>query len=284
MLSYRHAFHAGNHADVLKHSVLVAIAKYFHKKQSAYTYIDTHSGAGVYKLSDDLANKTQEYKTGIARLYPNSDLALISPYLEQVRVLNAAQGEEKNLQFYPGSPWFMTELLREQDQAHLFELHPQDHALLEQNMNTGKQLKVHMEDGFSGIKAVLPPQTKRAFIVIDPPYEQANEYKKVVNAIEQGIKRFAVGVFAVWYPLLNRNDKQGMSETMVDELAKTDITKYLDVRLWTSKQTQGMYGSGLFIVNPPYILQDLLNQELPKLLEVLGLDETAGFSVDYVEK
>jgi len=280
MLSYRHGFHAGNHADVLKHFVCVAIAEYLQKKESPYCYIDTHSGAGAYSLHGSLANKTQEYKNGIGRLYKHANMPELATYLDLIGQIN----QDAKLDLYPGSPLFMTTMLREQDQAHLFEMHPQDYATLEKNNQGNSAVKTYKQDGFAGLKALLPPKAKRGFVIIDPPYEQAQEYKNVQQAIEQSLKRFAIGVYAVWYPLINRNDKQGLSEKMVEGLKKLNHTKYLDVRFWVSENTEGMYGSGLFIVNPPYVLEQQLKKVLPFLVETLGLDETAGYSLNYIEK
>jgi len=281
MLSYRHGFHAGNHADVLKHWVCVMTAQYMVKKDKPFYYIDTHSAAGVYSLSDHLAKKTNESKGGIQTLW---DEKLPSVFKEYMAVINQLNPGER-LKLYPGSPWFVRQSLRKNDRAKLFELHPQDFQLLRKNFSEDAIVSMEKKDGFAGLKALLPPPTKRAMVVIDPPYEQAIEYRQVVEAIEQALKRFPTGVYVVWYPLINRNDKQKMSETMARKLKNLKAKSFLDVRFWVSgeNEEEGMYGSGLAIINPPWNLEQQLNEGLPYLVDKMGLTEQAGFSVSYVE-
>jgi len=277
MLSYRHGFHAGNHGDVLKHWVAVLVAEYMGKKDKPFWYVDTHSAAGMYQLGDESSEKTGEYRQGIQRLWETSVPAVMDSYMEIIREVS-----KDALSLYPGSPWFVRQCLREQDKARLFELHPQDFQLLLKNFRGDRQVRMEQADGFKGLKALLPPPTKRAFVMIDPPYEQSKEYQMVVTNMQGALKRFATGVYCVWYPLINRNTKQSMSEQMVNNLKGLDVKSYLDVRFWVSgkDEEQGMYGSGLFIVNPPWNLKDQLEEGLPFLVETLGQTKGAGFSID----
>lgn len=281
MLSYRHGFHAGNHADVLKHWVCVLTASYMAKKDKPFFYIDTHSAAGLYSLNDGIAQKTNESEKGIQALWDVKVPEVLKSYMSVINQLNPGE----KLKLYPGSPWFVRQFLRANDRAKLFELHPQDFQLLRKNFSDDKIVTMEKSDGFSALKALLPPPPKRAMVVIDPPYEQAQEYQLVVNAIEQALKRFANGVYVIWYPLINRNDKQKMSETMVRKLKNLKAKSFLDVRMWVSgsDEEQGMYGSGLTVLNPPWNLEQQLNEGLPFLIEKMGLSNKAGFSVEYLE-
>lgn len=281
MLSYRHGFHAGNHADVLKHWVCVLTAQYMAKKDKPFFYIDTHSGAGVFSLTDHLAKKTNESEGGIQTMWDEKVPTVLKDYMGVINQLNPGE----RLKLYPGSPWFVRQFLRPNDKVRLFELHPQDFQLLRKNFSTDKIVAIEKQDGFAGLKALLPPPTKRAMVVIDPPYEQAKEYHQVVTALESSLKRFPQGVYIIWYPLINRNDKQKMSETMARKLKNLKPKSFLDVRFWVSgdNEEQGMYGSGMVIMNPPWNLEQQLNEGLPFLVEKMGMTENAGFSVEYIE-
>jgi len=281
MLSYRHGFHAGNHADVLKHWACVMMAEYMGEKGKPYWYVDTHSGAGIYSLDSLESKKTEEYKGGIHALWDKNIPDVFTSYIEIIKSLNKSD----NLKLYPGSPWFVAQCLEKGDRARLFELHPQDFKLLNRNFGGERAIKVEQQDGFSGLKAILPPPTKRALVVIDPPYEQAKEYDLVVENISQSLKRFSTGVYVVWYPLINRNAKQNASEKMVAKLKKLGAKSTLEVNFCVSGKDEelGMYGSGLFILNPPWSLEKKLNEGLPFLVESLGKTDKAGFFVEYNE-
>lgn len=281
MLSYRHGFHAGNHGDVLKHWTCVLIAHYMAKKDKPYWYVDTHSAAGVYELTSELSQKTSEYQGGIQSLWQQETPEVFEEYLSIIRELN----EGEALKLYPGSPWFVRQCLREGDKARLFELHPQDFSILLKNFRGDRQVKMDQQDGFQGLKSILPPPPKRGLIVIDPPYEQSKEYTLVVDNLKQAVKRFATGVYVVWYPLINRNNKQTMSESMVDQLKTLPVNSYLDVRLWVSGKDEeaGMYGSGLMILNPPWNLKNQFKEGLPFLVDKLGQTKKAGYSIDFKE-
>ena len=276
MLSYRHAFHAGNHADVLKHYVLSLVLDYFNQKTAPYWMIDTHAGAGIYGLDSTFAKKNGEFEDGIARLFAAESLPKsLADFVALIKSCNA-----NNLHFYPGSPKIAEHFLRAGDKLRLFELHPSDCKLLLENFShKGRQTKIEMQDGFAGIKACLPPPTKRGVVLIDPPYELKSDYSRVVDCLKDSLKRFATGTYLVWYPLLQRSEPT----EMIKQLLALN-TDYLQVEMTVqapSIEGYGMHGSGMLIVNPPYTLPKLLDETLPILTQLLALDETADFSVKY---
>jgi 23S rRNA (adenine2030-N6)-methyltransferase len=278
MLSYRHAFHAGNHADVLKHFVLVQLLEYFNQKDKPYWYIDTHAGAGCYALDQAFARKNAEYEQGIGRILGRKDVpAELKSYLKLVRDLNPNKGK---LHLYPGSPCCAEPLLREDDRMRLFELHPSDSRLLQKTFeNAGNKVMIQELDGFTGINAFLPPPTRRALVLIDPPYEVKTDYRTVLTMMKESLRRFPTGTYVVWFPRLNSM----MARELPEKLKRLPITSWLNVSLDVQKPSEdgyGMYGSGLFIVNPPWNLPATLKKVMPYLVQVLGLDEGAKYELE----
>ncbi|MDP3211394.1 23S rRNA (adenine(2030)-N(6))-methyltransferase RlmJ [Methylotenera sp.] len=277
MLSYRHAFHAGNHADVLKHYVLGLVLAHTKQKDKPFWYIDTHAGAGMYSLQDGYATQNQEFKEGISKLLSAKNLPQsLADYMAQIQSFNT--GSE--LSFYPGSPMVAESFMRADDRMRLFELHPNDYKLLSENFEGfGKQAKVEMQNGFKGLKSCLPPPPRRAVVLIDPPYEDKQDYHYVVDAIKDSLKRFPTGTYIVWYPLLQRPEPA----EMLDELLALNVPDWLHVTLSVESPSEegfGMYGSGLFIINPPWTLPKTLAETMPVLTALLALDETASFTLD----
>jgi 23S rRNA (adenine2030-N6)-methyltransferase len=277
MLSYRHAFHAGNHADVLKHYVLGLVLAHTKQKDKPFWYIDTHAGAGMYSLQDGYASQNQEFKEGISKLLSAKNLSQpLADYVAQIQSFNT--GSE--LSFYPGSPMVAESFMRADDRMRLFELHPNDYKLLSENFEGfGKQAKVEMQNGFKGLKSCLPPPPRRAVVLIDPPYEDKQDYLYVVDAIKDSLKRFPTGTYIVWYPLLQRPEPA----EMLDELLALNLPDWLHVTLSVESPSEegfGMYGSGLFIINPPWTLPKTLAETMPVLTALLALDETASFTLD----
>lgn len=280
MLSYRHAFHAGNHADVLKHFVEVQLLRYLAQKDKPFWYIDTHAGAGCYELDNGYATQNAEYESGIARLWERDDLPVaLADYLALVKSINP-DGEMK---LYPGSPLVAQEVLRDGDKMRLFELHPSDSALLQNNFaGFGSQVLMQTADGFGALKALLPPPPRRALVLIDPPYEDKQDYQRVVTALGEGLKRFASGIYAVWYPQLQRTDAQQLPE----KLKKLPVKSWLNVALTVQAQGEdgfGMHGSGMFILNPPWNLHAVLQEVMPYFVKHLGQDADATFTLEYQE-
>jgi len=289
MLSYRHAFHAGNHADVLKHAVLIQLLRYLGQKDAPIMYIDTHAGAGVYALDTGYAAKSAEYETGIAKLWNRKDLpAMLAEYVQLVKGMNP----DGKMRYYPGSPYCADKILREQDRMRLFELHPSDSRILEDNFRKleaheaeqgrrtrGKRVMIQKGDGFDGLKSLLPPPSRRGLVLIDPPYEVKDDYRKVKNTLTDALTRFATGTYAVWYPVLQRME----SRELPNKLKRLPCKDWLNVTLSVSGPVPdgfGLRGSGMFIVNPPWTLEASLRELMPYLVTVLGTDAQAGFTLE----
>ncbi|HTN93911.1 MAG TPA: 23S rRNA (adenine(2030)-N(6))-methyltransferase RlmJ [Gallionella sp.] len=280
MLSYRHAFHAGSHADVLKHFIEVHLLRYLAQKNKPYWYIDTHAGAGCYALDSGYAMQNAEHESGIALLWGRNDLPVpLAEYVALVRRINP----DGQLKLYPGSPLIALELLRNQDRMRLYELHPSDSEILKQNFaGHGARVLVQAADGFSALKALLPPPSRRALVLIDPPYEDKLDYQRVLSALREGLKRFAGGVYAVWYPLLQRNEARHLP----GQLKKLQVKSWLNVALSIrapSDDSFGMHGSGIFILNPPWLLQGVLQEVMPYLVKVLGQNGEGSFLLEFEE-
>ena len=280
MLSYRHAFHAGNHADVLKHFIEMQLLSHLSQKDKPFWYIDTHAGAGCYELDSGYATQNAEYESGIARLWEREDMpAALAEYVALVKRINP----DGQLKLYPGSPLVALELLREQDRMRLFELHPADSEILQENFAShGKQVLMQTADGFAALKALLPPPPRRALVLIDPPYEEKQDYQRVVSALREGLKRFANGVYAVWYPQLQRAEAQQLPE----QLKQLPVKSWLHVALTVQSPGEdgfGMHGSGMFILNPPWLLHGVLQEVLPYLVKVLGQGGEGSFVLEFEE-
>jgi len=280
MLSYRHAFHAGNHADVLKHFLVVQLIHHLLRKEAPFWVIDTHAGAGLYALDAGYATQLAEHADGIGRLWMRDDLPEpLAEYVGLVRALNPDGG----LQAYPGSPWIAFQLLRPQDRLRLFELHGSDSPLLQQNFRAaGKRVAIAEADGYTGLKALLPPPPRRALILIDPSYEDKEDYRHVLHALDDGLRRFATGGFAVWYPQLQSLKSRQLPEKLkaqMDGSAKHWLHVSLTVRS-PAADGFGMHGSGMFLVNPPWTLHDTLLEVMPYLVKALGQDGCAGYSLE----
>ncbi len=276
MLSYRHAFHAGNHADVLKHYVLGLVLAHTTQKAAPFWYIDTHAGAGMYSLTEGYAAQNAEHEQGIDKLMSADNLpASLAEFVAQIKSFNATK-----LSFYPGSPLIAQQYLRADDKMRLFELHPNDNKLLIENFKRqGRQVKIELQDGFAGLKALLPPPPRRAVVLIDPPYEDKQDYQRVVKMIKESLARFATGTYIVWYPLLQRPEPN----EMIDSLMDLNAPNWLHVAMTTQEPSVegfGMFGSGLFIINPPWTLPNILNETMPALTKLLALDETAEYVLE----
>ncbi|GGX34450.1 ribosomal RNA large subunit methyltransferase J [Pigmentiphaga litoralis] len=284
MFSYRHAFHAGNHADVLKHAIVVYLLRHLAQKDAPYWVIDTHAGAGAYALEDEWAEKNAEYETGIARIWERDDLPeMIADYLKQVDAFN----EDGTLRYYPGSPFIAAQLLRERDRLRLFELHPTEIDVLRKNVQSqgrdvARRTMIYAADGFEGIKALLPPPTRRGLVLLDPSYEDKRDYARVVQSVKDGLERFATGCYAVWYPQVARNEAIQLPE----RLAKLPVKSWVHAALTVQSPSGdglGLNGSGMFILNPPWTLAAALKDTLPWLTEALGQDDGAKYTLEFKE-
>jgi 23S rRNA (adenine2030-N6)-methyltransferase len=276
MLGYRHAFHAGNHADVLKHVVLLQLVDYLATKDKPFWYIDTHAGAGRYTLTQGYAAEKREYVDGVEKLWNAGVLPeALARYVELVRALNP----HHRLKYYPGSPWIARMRMRPQDRLWLHELHPADYALLEHEFAAGPvPARVLNEDGYAGLRALLPPEPRRALVLIDPSYELREDYVRLLDALRQALRRFATGVFMVWYPMIPRRE----SRELPGRLATLAPGSWLRAELvvCAADAAHGLYGSGVFVVNPPWTLRAALEESLPRLTMLLGLDRHATFTLE----
>ncbi|MEO8303411.1 MAG: 23S rRNA (adenine(2030)-N(6))-methyltransferase RlmJ [Betaproteobacteria bacterium] len=278
MLSYRHGFHAGNHADVLKHVVFVQLLDALMKKNKGLWVIDTHAGAGVYSLEQGFARQNAEFETGIARLWAKSDLpGALSDYVAQVRIVNP----DGKLRVYPGSPKIALQMLRDQDRLRLFERHTNESKILKECMQgADRRVSVVAGDGFAGLKAVLPPPSRRALVLIDPSYEDKAEYHAVLEALRDALQRFATGTYTVWYPKVQRRE----SDNLPGQLRRLAAGDWLDVSLDVTAPAAdgfGLHGSGLFVFNPPWKLETRLREAMPVLVQLLGQDAHAAYDLHF---
>lgn len=292
MLAYRHGFHAGNHADVLKHFVLTRVLRYLAEKDKPFRYIDTHAGAGGYLLKGAQAQKTAEYREGIGKLWGRADLPpLLADYVQRVEEFNLQPGEDGQvparpekgmtppLALYPGSPSLARMLLRPADTMRLFELHPADARTLAAHFGGSKTVQVLHQDGFGGLKGQVPPTPRRGAILIDPSYELVGDYGKVISSLREAIQRFAEGVYMVWYPQVSRVESVQMPKRLMALAPKG----WLHVRLTVSEpdaQGFGLFGSGMFIINPPWSLHQELAAELPYLVDHLAQFDGASYVIE----
>ena len=281
MFSYRHAFHAGNHADVLKHAVFVQLLRHLAKKDKPFCCIDTHCGPAVHDLDGAYALKNAEFKSGISRLWGRQALPpLLADYLEQVRAANPAE----RLRYYPGSPQFATQLLRRKDSLRLFELHSTESMAVQEHFRlTDARVQVKAVDGFVGLLSVLPPPSRRGLVLVDPSYEDKDDYARVVTALAEGLKRFATGVYMVWFPQVQRREAARLPEALARHCQAGQLD-WLHVTLTVKRPAVdglGLHGSGLFLVNPPWTLPDMLKEAMPWLVQALGQDDGASYGLEY---
>lgn len=292
MFSYRHAFHAGSHADVLKHLTLIHLVEYLQEKPGALTIVDTHAGAGIYNLEDGFAKVSSEAEGGIFRLrnYIESSTKsgiLLSQPVEKYLKCIQAENNDTNLSVYPGSPFILARLLRPQDRLKLFELHPKEIDILRHNIQQlpqAKQIDVYAEDSFARLKGLLPPPSRRGLILIDPSYEDKNDYRYIETTLEEALQRFATGCYAVWYPILSRRESAALPDRL-KKIAATHQRSWLnaELRVENAPGERRLQASGMFIINPPWTLEKHLSQALPVLVKALSINDGAKFLLKNVE-
>jgi 23S rRNA (adenine2030-N6)-methyltransferase len=277
-MNYRHAYHAGNFADVLKHAVLARLLDYLKRKDKAFRVIDTHAGIGRYDLSSPEAQKTGEWRGGIGRLIgaklDEQVAALLAPYLDTVRALNRGN----TLETYPGSPLIARRLLRRQDRLSVFEKHPQDAATLRELFAGDIQCRATELDGWLVMGAHVPPKEKRGLVLVDPPFEEGGEYDRMVAALQKAHRRWPGGIYALWYPVKERKAVAAFRQ----RLASADIADIFDIRLEIRAQSPEprLDGCGMVIVNPPYLLETECHAMLPVLAGLLAEDGVPRWSID----
>jgi 23S rRNA (adenine2030-N6)-methyltransferase len=279
-MNYRHAYHAGNFADVVKHAVLARIIVHLREKPAAFRVIDTHAGAGVYDLGGAEAVKTMEWRDGIDRLrraaLDDAVHALLSPYLDAVDALN----REGRLALYPGSPKLVQSLLRKQDRLVACELEPQAAAALEHALRGDARAKAIAIDGWTALQAYVPPTERRGLVLIDPPFEQPGEFTRLAQALASAHRKWATGSYVIWYPIKDQTEVPAFTKT----LARLGIAKMLRVELILAKAgpDTGLRGSGLIVVNPPWTLHDELKTLLPALGAVLSRGAAPTITLDWL--
>jgi 23S rRNA (adenine2030-N6)-methyltransferase len=279
-VNYRHDFHAGNFADVHKHAVLARILEYLKRKDAAFRVIDTHAGSGLYDLRSDEALRTGEWVDGIARLQKAAISAEVSSLLAVYNSAVEAQNTPGRLDFYPGSPLVTRHLLRRQDRMTLVELHPKVAAALKSRLAGDQQVKVIELDGWLALGAQLPPKEKRGLVLVDPPFEAPGEFDRLIGGLEKAIRRWPGGIYALWYPIKDHAAVAAFRAAV----KSSGIPKIMDVWLEVDRRaTPGLTGSGMIVVNPPFVLEAELQTLMPALAKHLGRT-SALWGVDWLTR
>ena len=279
-MNYRHVYHAGNFADVLKHLILARCLTHLKAKETPFRVIDTHAGVGLYDLRGEAASKTGEWHDGIGRVLKAEMSAtireLLAPYLDAVKAMQAFKGRDA----YPGSPEIARQLTRAEDRMIFVEKHPQDAKKLAENFNFDGRAKILELDGYTALKACVPPKERRGLVLIDPPYEERDEFETLVQSFIAAYRKWPTGMYLLWYPVKNFEE----TKRFLVELSEAGIPKILraELRVKSMSNTGGLAGSGVIIVNPPWRLVDELNTLLPWLDRTLSQDSGHGWNVDWI--
>lgn len=279
-MNYRHAFHAGNFADVLKHAVLARILAHLAMKETPFRVIDTHSGIGLYDLAGDEAERTGEWRAGIGRLraadLPETARAVLAPYFETLSAVAAHYGSSA----YPGSPLIAQHLTRADDRLIFIEKHPKDVGALEEAIGRDARAKVIHLDGWTALNAYVPPKERRGLVLVDPPFEEKGEFNRMVSALARAHRKWSTGSYALWYPLKNPAE----TRAFIAALHATEIPKMLRIELAVRREVAGgpLAGSGMIVVNPPWMLQDEMSRLLPTLAEILQQAPGGGWAAEHI--
>ena len=280
MLSYRHAFHAGNHADVLKHAVETLIIEQLKSKEKPFCYLDTHAGGGCYDLSGEWPQKKAEYLDGIARLWPERQhWPELAAYWDVIATLN-----ESELRFYPGSPEIARHLLREQDKLMLMELHNQEIEILRRHMGSDSRSAIHHRDGFEGLLGLLPPTPRRGLVLMDPPYELKEDYQRVLQTLKKAMQKWSTGIYALWYPILGKDADRSRSMLELFKYAGFPSVLVAELEVAAQPDEWGMNGSGMLILNAPWQLDGQLTTLLPRLCTQLAQSNDARWRLEWLVK
>ena len=262
MLSYRHGYHAGNAADVLKHFILTYVLDYIKKKDKGFIFIDSHAGAGKYLISDPYMQKNKEYLQGIEKILQlKNDNIFLKKYLDLIKSINF----NSDLKIYPGSCFLAARSLRPNDNLYFFELHPKEFLNLKKNFENDSRVIIENRDSYQRLKKLLPPKEKRAVILIDPSYELKDEYEKVSEMLSDCYKKFPLGVYIIWYPVL----KNKKSEKFIFNVLKKKYKNLSHVEMITDNLNNGMQGSGLFILNCPWSIENDIKKSLETIFDCL---------------
>ena len=262
MLSYRHGYHAGNAADVLKHFILTYVLDYIKKKDKGFIFIDSHAGAGKYLISDPYMQKNKEYLQGIEKILQlKNDNIFLKKYLDLIKSINF----NSELKIYPGSCYLAARSLRPNDNLYFFELHPKEFLNLKKNFENDSRVIIENRDSYQRLNKLLPPKEKRAVILIDPSYELKDEYEKVLKMLSDCYKKFPLGVYIIWYPVL----KNKKSEKFIFNVLKKNYKNLSHVEMITDNLNNGMQGSGLFILNCPWSIENDIKKSLETIFDCL---------------
>lgn len=289
-MNYRHAYHAGNFADVIKHAVLALVIEHLKRKPGAFRVIDTHAGIGTYDLTAEEATKTGEWHDGIGRLWgslwdgpgsrplPDNVRDVLAPYLASVRSVN----EGEDLRFYPGSPFVAKALMRPQDALVVNELHPGDYQVLLRLLRGDARAKITNIDGWMALRSMLPPKERRGVVLIDPPFEVEGERERLVSGLKDGLARFATGTYLLWYPI----KELAPAAAMKRDIVALGVDKLLCAELFVHRpgDAHRLNGCGLLVINPPYQLYEHLQVLLPFLAERLGQSPGACFDLTWLAR
>ncbi len=270
-MNYSHSYHAGNFADVFKHAILVSLIEMLQRKENGFCYIDTHAGAGLYDLCSEAAKKTKESAAGIDLLWNGSREQVAGRRVESLQTYLACvkkANPQPALRYYPGSPYIAQCLMRPQDRMVLSELHPDVYQTIKQRFAHDNKVSTHRLDGYQSLKAFLPPKERRGLILIDPPYEQSNEFNQLVITIPLALKRFATGVYAVWYPIKDRPPIERFYQTLKQNIQQPILVA--EFCIYPETSAQHLNGCGMLIINPPWQLDDQIKSYLPKLWSILS--------------
>jgi 23S rRNA (adenine2030-N6)-methyltransferase len=277
-MNYRHAFHAGNFADVIKHIVIARILTHLREKATPFRVIDTHAGEGLYDLSSAEANRTGEWRDGIGRLadtrLPAETAGLVAPFLAAVRACNRPD----ELRYYPGSPVLARHLLRPQDRLIACELEPRAAAVLSRNLRGSPVAKVNGIDGWIALNAYVPPKERRGLVIVDPPFEQPDDFNRLADGVAVAHRKWPTGIYLMWYPLKDRSD----ADRFVRKLSRAGVEKCirLEFAVAAPQLDGGLQACGLIVVNPPWRLAAEIRTFAPVLVDVLGRDGGRGFALD----
>lgn len=284
-MNYRHDFHAGSFADVFKHAVLCRILSYLRQKPAAFRVIDTHAGSGLYNLASDEAQRGGEWRDGIGRLLAaqlSPEAAkLLAPYLDVIGALNEqADLKRATPRIYPGSPALARAWLRAQDRLIACELEPNAERALSGHLRGDGRIKCLAIDGWTAWGAYIPPPERRGLVLVDPPFEQEGDYRRLVRGLETALRKWATGIYALWYPIKGRPEPDALAKN-IRRLGATKILR-AEHSVSALSDPSRLNGSGLILVNPPWTLAEELSVMLPELTRVLGRDAKAGWRVDWL--
>jgi len=283
MLSYRHSYHAGNFADVFKHVILTLLIEALKRKESPFCYLDTHAGAGRYDLASAAAQKNREYAGGIGSLWKILNPAPeVRDYISIIQAFNGCEtsGKRVPLRHYPGSPRIVRTLLRPQDRMVLTELHPSDFEILKTEFKGDRQVAVHRLDGYQGLKSFLPPKERRGLVLIDPAFENSGEFNLLVEYLLMAVRRWATGIYALWYPLMAGYPIARFRQAIVDSgIPKVLLT---ELSIYPEDNPLGLNGCGMLIVNPPWLIDEQLKRLLPWLWTALSINRQGGYQLEWL--